>query len=54
MVHLISHLHSMADGATAVGPDGIGTVLILQRLEISHLFTVRIVSRVEGVLRAMA
>lgn len=46
--------HSMADGATLVGPNGVGIALILQRLEIAHLFTVWVVSRVEGMLLTMA
>ena len=54
MVHLVCHLDSMADGATTVGPDGVGTVLILQRLEISNLLAVGVVGRVEGMLGAMA
>lgn len=53
MVYFILHGHSMADGATPVGPKGVGIVLILQGLEISRLFTVRVISRVEGMLRTM-
>ena len=54
MVQLFFHGHSMADGAAPVGPNGVGIILILLRLEIAGLFSVSIVRRVKGVLRAMA